>query len=213
MGKYIDLTDKIFGRLTVVKRAYKAAPGDYFWECKCSCGSIKIARGHTLRKGELRSCGCLQKEQLSSRNTTHGRSGDYLFHLFHRIKRRCFDRSHKDYYLYGGRGITMFPAWADDCVEFILHVVNVLGERPTPKHSLDRINNNAGYVPGNIRWATNTEQTNNQRSNVFITYAGKTLRPKEWAEELGIPVQVIYSRRSRGWSEERVISAPMRRKA
>jgi hypothetical protein len=128
------------------------------------------------------------------RRTRHGHATDdkksKLYSTWAGIKRRCFNPSTKHYHRYGGRGITMHPAWADDFALFAKDV----GEPPTPDMTFDRIDNAKGYEPGNTRWATRKEQANNRESNVRYTYDGVTKTLSEWATHLGCKYGLLTSR-------------------
>ena len=95
---------------------------------------------------------------------THGLSRTPLYRCWASIKQRCYDETHPAYKHYGGRGITLYEEWIDNPVAFISYLERELGEKPSPGHSLDRRDNNEGYKPGNLRWATGIEQNNNRRN-------------------------------------------------
>lgn len=167
MAKFKDLTGKSYGRLTVVKQA-----PDYIqpngrrrvrWECVCSCPNKTICavRGEDLRSGNSQSCGCLQKETVRKTMTVHGKHGTHLSRIWRGMKSRCCNPNVANFKYYGGRGITVFPGWNDfqtfyDDVSKLPH----FGEKG---YSLDRINNDGNYEPGNVRWATAKEQSDNKR--------------------------------------------------
>lgn len=200
MAKPIDLTDLVFGRLTV-ERIVAPSNKRRNWLCGCSCGKTVVVRGSALTTGNTRSCGCFRDDQILASSVTHGASRsdskDYrLYTTWCSIKRRCKNESDRCYHLYGGRGIKMHQEWFDSYEAFATHV----GPRPSPKHSLDRINNEIGYVPGNVRWATSIEQANNTRKNTRLTHNGKTLTIADWGRELGISSRTISTRLGRGWS-------------
>ena len=94
----------------------------------------------------------------------HNLTGGAEYNAWRDIKKRCFNANHKYYSNYGGRGITMYEPWITSFLEFYRHV----GKRPTKYHSIDRIDNDGNYEPGNIKWSIKTEQDNNRRTNVFI---------------------------------------------
>jgi hypothetical protein len=132
---------------------------------------------------------------------THGEIGTYLYRAWTGMKSRCLNPSNKDYRRYGGRGITVHPAWQADYAKFAAYVRGAIGERPTSKHSLDRIDNNAGYAPGNLRWATAKEQAWNRRGLKILTHHGRGEPQAEWARTIGLPKSTLYNRLCRGWSD------------
>lgn len=166
--KMEDLTAQIFGRLFVI-RFDKSINRNPYWLCKCACGNIKSIRGERLRNGKAKSCGCLAKELSRQRMQTHGMTHTRLFKIWDGIKQRCFNTNDRHYTDYGGRGVTLHSPW----LEFInffnalnpnyLKHVEEFGEKNT---SLDRWPNQSGnYEPGNLRWATSSEQMWNTRKS------------------------------------------------
>lgn len=158
-----DLTGKIYSRLTVIKKYGLRKNGVAIWECKCECGNISRVNGSQLKSGRIKSCGCHRINRMSKLNLGHGLRGHYIYNIWRSIKKRCYDPKHKSYKDYGGRGIIMDSEWIDDVEAFFKHI----GEKPTSKHQVDRKNNDGNYVPGNVRWATATQQARNRRSNVY----------------------------------------------
>ena len=121
-----------------------------------------------------------------------------VYTCWEHMKRRCFNPKNKDYKHYGGRGITICKRWLK-----LENFVKDMGEKPTPKHSLDRINNDGNYCKKNCRWATMMQQHNNRRGNLLLTYKGKTQSASDWAREVGLPSYLIRQRiRISKWSVE-----------
>ena len=138
--------------------------------------------------------------------TTYGMSKTPEYKARYNMKDRCFNPNHKCYSDYGGRGIKICDRWKNSFQNFFLD----MGSRPTAKHSLDRIDNNADYSPENCRWATKAEQYNNRRSNRFITIDDDTLTIVQWEKKMGYKENVIWQRLKMGWSEYRAVMTPVR---
>ena len=173
----IDLTGEKFGRLTVLKKAEpiidKRGTRNSAWECLCDCGNIKIVRQSQLVQGKTKSCGCLQKEAASSAKRTHGlsRKCGRIYPLWKSIKYRCYSKTSKDYERYGGRGIVMCDEWRDDFKSFYDWAINNgYKEEKTDKGlnvlTIDRIDVNGNYEPGNCRFVTNEVQARNKRDSI-----------------------------------------------
>jgi len=160
MGVAIDLTGRRYGMLTVLRLTRRF--GDRRWICVCDCGGRSILTAGSLNSGNTRSCGCRKYAVLGESTTKHGLHGTQLYVVWKAIRQRCNNPRNKQYPDYGGRGIRFHPRW-DDFAAFNAYINRYLGPRPSSKHSIDRVNNNGGYVPGNLRWATPTQQNNNSR--------------------------------------------------
>lgn len=118
------------------------------------------------------------------------------------MRSRCYDVNHKKYPLYGGRGIVVCDRWRYSFLNFY----EDMGPKPTPKHQIDRIDNDGNYEPSNCRWVTNKENNRNRGDNTILEYGGKRLCIAAWAEELGVDQQTIGTRLIRGWSIERTLT-------
>lgn len=179
------------------------------WQCQCDCGATTVAIGPNMVKGNTSSCGCIHREGLLARNTTHGQSKTKQhtpeYTTWCNMRARCENPKSMYYANYGGRGIAVCERW-----QAFEHFFADMGPRPSPKHSIDRINNDLGYEPGNVRWATRTEQNRNRRDIVPIEHNGRSMLMVDWAREAGIRHQTLKSRLAHGWSFERAITEPVR---
>lgn len=220
----LDLAGQRYGRLFVLRRIARVfTPRQMacaIWLCRCDCGNENALRGSYLRRNkEAASCGCLAREKRSMASLRHGAlrrvgqlgqrgsertGGPPTYQSWTAMKNRCNDPGAPMFYLYGGRGIKVCDRWASSYSTFLAD----MGERP-PGTSLDRIDPNLGYEPGNCRWATAREQQLNRRDAVRLSFQGRTMSIYDWAAETGITVRALYMRtRAYGWSIERTLTQP-----
>lgn len=135
----------------------------------------------------------------------HGLSKHPLYKLWQNVKDRCSNPKNPYFHNYGGRGITMHPDLASSFPAFLAAV----GERPSPLHTLDRMNNDLPYQLGNLQWATKREQANNQRKNVLMTLGSKTQTMAQWAREMGmVPSALHYRINQGGMTHEQALTTP-----
>jgi hypothetical protein len=170
-----------------------------FWSCVCDCGTARDVQVHDLRSGKSRSCGCLTRETSAAAHLRHGHTRRSSgpgpeYRVWTSMIQRCTNPARRGYPSYGGRGIVVCERWRD----FPSFLAD-MGARPAGK-TLDRINNDGNYEPGNCRWATQREQCANTRSNKNFTINGVTKNQSEWCREFGVPVGTFRSRMKRGQS-------------
>lgn len=209
MGGHLkeDLSGRRFGRLTV--KEYMGAASNYKWRCLCDCGRMTLVQSANLTSGNVRSCGCLQKERASEANTTHGLSGTRLYNIYRGIITRCLNPRDHNFKKYGKNGITICEEWAQSFEAFAEWAhENGYAENLT----IDRIDNDKGYSPDNCRWAGYLTQGRNRRNVRHITYKGKTMTYQEWGKEIGISFHVLrYRILKKGWSVEKAFTVPVDR--
>lgn len=180
-----DLTAQRFGKLVVISRVAHVKGQRARWLCLCDCGTLTEVRSWNIASGGTSSCGCEQRRKLAARSTTHGRANSALYDTFYSIKGRSGNSANKRYKDYGGRGVCIYEKWENDFAAFERYILENLGERPKNK-SLDRIDNDKGYEPGNLRWGTPQEQQSNKRNNVWLEYEGRMFTGAELARHLGV---------------------------
>lgn len=158
----LDLKGRRFGRMLVLQRAANTLAGSTTWICRCDCGVEKHVVGRSLRRSRTKSCGCLRREMSTRQFTTHGQTlgkiHTPIYRAWRAMRNRCTNPRNANWPHYGGRGIKVCKRWGD-----FENFLKDMGQRPSPSYSLDRINNDLGYNPGNCRWATRTEQSRNRR--------------------------------------------------
>lgn len=197
------------GRLVVVEDLGPVGPQRRSHSrCRCDCGGEKVTRNSRLLAGQARSCGCLVVDTQKERSTTHGRINTPEYMSWRALLGRCCNPRDPGYPDYGGRGITVDPRWIGE--GGFANFLADMGERPSPKHSIDRYPDNDGpYTKSNCRWATPTEQNRNRRSNRRVTFRAETLSVVEWSERTGIDARTLASRLNSGWSIERALTTPI----
>ena len=194
MARHNDsLIGEKVGRLVVLQQGNGSKDKRRTWICKCDCGNSIELTTKRLRSNidATKSCGCILNEKL----TTHNASKTREYNIWLGIKTRCFDVNHHSYEKYGGKGITLYKDWVNNYQSFI----NYIGLAPSKKHSIDRIDNTKDYEPGNIRWATAKQQTDNRKAtrlnwkivNEIRTYKGCD---EKWvAEKYDISLKHVQS--------------------
>lgn len=157
-----------------------------------------------MSSGASRSCGCLLRDWCSETKTTHGMGNSPEYRIWGLIKDRCLNSRGDAYRHYGGRGIGICERWRDSFEAFYAD----MGPRPSPKHEVDRIDNDGHYEPSNCRWALKIVQANNKRNNVRLELDGETLTLPEWARRMNVSQATIRKRLLRGWDTRRAILTP-----
>lgn len=196
-----------YGAWTVVGPGKKAST----LVVRCDCGRTeKEVRKYDLQQGKSLMC---RKCSVALSKTVHGASPygkatpEYITWVH--MNQRCHNPKNKDYKNYGGRGIKVCDLWRESFEAFLMMV----GRRPTPKHTIERIDSNGNYEPDNVRWATRAEQNLNMRSNVKLTIDGETKTVSEWARDPRVSVSqfTIYKRLERGWDPSAAVLTPSKK--
>lgn len=193
--RFNDLTDKTFNLWTVIDYAGKTADRKSLWNCRCQCGTLRAVRSQDLTSGNSQSCGCIQSPLQDSTRQKVKTDGliKSSYRSFREARLRCTDPRNKRYKDWGGRGIQFrFSSFEE--------LIKEIGVKPSPGHSIDRIDNDGHYELGNVQWSTNQEQQHNTRYNRNFTFEGKTLTLSEWSRVTSIPLSTLAMRvTKRGW--------------
>jgi hypothetical protein len=200
--KPFDMTTQRYGRLSAIEYV---SHGN--WKFTCDCGSEKVAWGTDVRRGKIRSCGCLSAERnrTGDNRRTHGLSGTPEYVSWLSMMTRCYNPNSISFYNYGARGIDVCDEWQADFENFLVD----MGHRP-PGTSLDRIDPNGNYEPSNCRWADAIVQGSNRRDNQLVTANGVTQCMEAWSRELGCSSKTLAYRRKRGWDDDKIVNTPVR---
>ncbi len=211
--KFISLEGKKFGRLTVIKRVEDNSKGmtQYLCECDCENKTKKIILWQSLKSGNTKSCGCLQKEATIKFNlNTNGKyksthkhklSKTRIYKIHSSMKQRCYNPNDENYHHYGGRNIRICDEWIGD--DGFINFYNWSMENGyTEKLTIERIDVNGNYDPNNCKWATKKEQANNRTNTTYITFRGVTKTTLEWSIEKNIPLKTLNYRLRKNWSTE-----------
>lgn len=203
--KMIDLSGRRFGRLVTLRQSPERVGSKrcICWVCACDCGKEVVVRGYSLRDGNTKSCGCLFTEAVTTHGQTLGRKGTATYRSWDHMVQRCTNQNNTQFADYGGRGISVAAKW----LSFEVFVAD-MGERPAGM-TLDRINVNGNYEPGNCRWATRRQQANNTRRNTMITYGGRTMSIADWARSKSLSRPCLEGRLKRKWPIDKALTTPM----
>lgn len=208
----MDLTGCRFGRWIILgpveeRRGKSPAPKTYLL-CRCNCGTERYVWKENLRRGQSKSCGCLKRDLMREKKTTHGLSHTPEYRAWLAMKQRCYDPNSTRYKNWGGRGIRVCDHWLHSFMNFFAD----MGQLPAPRASLERVDNQGNYTPGNCRWASAKEQARNTRRNRMIEYNGKTHALVEWSEITGLKRTTIAARLDKGWSVHNALTTPVLRR-
>lgn len=206
----VDVLGQTFGHLIVIRRDLNRISRGTAWIVRCECGVEKSVIYSDLRR--IFSCGCMTSDLIAAKRTKHGharsrRTGTPSspeYKIWTDILRRAHSGSTKAAEHYLHRGITVCERWLD-----FSNFLADMGPRPSPEHTVDRINNDGPYSPENCRWATNDVQARNKRTTVWIEANGERMCLQDWANRLGCAHSTILHRiRKLGWSPERAVTTP-----
>lgn len=193
-----SLNGKQFGSWTVVGEAtnlYRGRARGVL--CQCACGAERAIPITRLVRGESKSCGCLKGKIIREKKILHGESKNMRntpeYNAWAHLIGRCCNPNNAAYENYGGRGVTVCDEWRNSYAAFLAYV----GRRPTPRHTIDRIDNNGNYEPGNVRWATYTQQSRNRRNTLLVNFRGEKVCLRMLMEKYGLSLTKInfYLRR------------------
>lgn len=175
----------------------------------CECGNVGTARLSDIKRGNTMSCGCLFKDTFikhgfDSCDSKYKR----IYHIYHDIKKRCYNENSHAYKDYGGRGIKMCDEWLENFKSFASWC---LSNGYLDCLTIDRIDNNGDYKPSNCRWTTIQEQANNKRNNIIVSKNGLSMTATQWCRYLGLNIGTYKSRRRMGWDVEKSLFTHVRK--
>lgn len=197
--KIADCTGQKFGMLTAVSLVERRESRNHLWLWSCECGGTSVSGVRDVKKGHTKSCGCLQRASVVARNLRHGASFSerQTYRSWKDMRSRCNNPNDSDYSDYGGRGISICGRWGN----FVTFLAD-MGSRPVGA-TLDRINVNGNYEPGNCRWADAMTQANNKRTN-HVLESGETL--SQASRRAGLSRSKVWHRLKAGYSLEDALS-------
>jgi hypothetical protein len=178
-----------FGDWTVTNPCLRKS-GLTYAPCICVCGTKKLILRNNLIRGLTLGCGCKHGERIAASKTRHGMSDTPEQVTWMHMRKRCGDQKNPAFKNYGGRGIFVCDRWRNSFDNFLAD----MGRKPSPRHSIERINNDGPYSPENCRWATVTEQAHNKRNNIMVMFEGSLVGLWYVQEKTGIPLKTLHSR-------------------
>lgn len=185
------------------------------WLCECACGTRRSVDASSLKRGSSHNCGCLRLKAVSERNRTHGATtADSPYYWEYKswsaMKNRCSNPRSIDWPNYGGRGIRVSERWLG--TDGLMNFVRDVGKRPSQKYSLERIDPNGHYEPGNCRWATSREQARNKRTTRWVVVGGQRMTLSDAAERADMSPYKLWQRLDKGMTPDEALSATPPRK-
>lgn len=199
-----DVTGNRFGRLTAISLISTSKNGAR-WLFECDCGRTKEIRLANVKNGHTQSCGCEHSRKSREANTTHNMSRTAVYKVWASMIGRCCNPSDAAYPYYGARGISVSDKWKRSFICFLADV----GPRPSGGYSIERLNNDGDYEPGNCVWIRQAEQAQNTRRVRRFSVRGSTMTIRQLSQHYGIPAASIIRRLEAGWTIERSVLEPL----
>jgi hypothetical protein len=197
MPRRIEVAGRTIGRATVLGDAPRSRSGRCRVECKCSCGTGFVCDPRLLLNGQTTSCGCRHRESVTlagALNGTHRMSRTTEYNTWIKIRDRCKNPRNVKFSDYGGRGISVCERWDASFEAFFSDI----GPKPHRDWSLDRIDNNGDYEPGNCRWASTSTQARNRRTTRMVEYDGRQMPLVDACQLAGVNYRSAIWRLNRG---------------
>lgn len=207
-----DLSGRRFSRLVALAPVHRVSYGPsknvVYYRCVCDCGAKTDVSAWNLTTQKVQSCGCLAREVMQQVGVDHGASGTPEHEVWMSITKRTTNPNDRFFDRYGGRGIRMCDAWAQSFDRFLAD----MGPRPSPRHSIERLDNDGDYEPGNCVWAVAKTQARNRSSTVWLEIDGERRSMAEWAEIHGISYAMVQQRiKKYGFDPKRALTTPPKR--
>lgn len=191
MAIQVDMAGRKYGELIAIRRIGSAPNNrNAIWLFRCSCGAECEKDGYSVRSGKVKACTACGLARSRAASITHGKTNSVEYRIWTGMLTRCYNKSARAYADYGRRGISVCESWRHDFDAFL----HDMGHRPSPQHSIDRIDNDGNYQPSNCRWATREQQAQNKRTSIRIEIDGQCKTVDEWANESGQSAASIYQR-------------------
>lgn len=203
MSARIDATNMKYGRWYILGHTTSNHRNVI---CVCDCGVVKTVDIQSIKRGLSKSCGCHKVEFAGNALIKHSMCKSPEYRTWSHMKSRCNNPSDHKYYAYGARGIRVCDRWSNSFSNFYTD----MGAKPSPTHSIDRIDNNGDYTPKNCRWATPKEQAYNKSTTTKVFYKGKAYDVPDVSALTGIRESNIRNRIKRNWSADRIFEQPER---
>lgn len=194
MSRRIDMAGKRYGNAVAVCDVGRLSSADRKWRFLCDCGAQFEANGYAVRSGKVVDCPACASSRVAAASRIHGQSNTTEFAIWTGMHTRCYNSARPEFKGYGARGIVICERWRTSFENFLADI----GPRPTPAHSVERIDNDGIYEPSNCRWATPAEQSRNKRNNVKLTIDGVELTISDWARHFGVKVSTACLRHKQG---------------
>ncbi|OWV62580.1 hypothetical protein ATY75_12210 [Rhizobium sp. N122] len=205
MGFKIDITGERFANWSVL-RFHESRGKLPYWLCRCDCGTEKSVWAADLKRGVSKSCGCMTKKFISEASTKHGMSRHPAYGSWVYMRSRCENENDDGFSLYGGRGITVCERWGT--FEAFWEDMGATWRKGL---SIERLNVNGNYEPGNCTWATAKEQADNRRDSRLINTPAGPMKVDEASKKYGVPIPTLRSRIRYGWTDPRKMVRPPRK--